>query len=427
MRALVLLLLCGGILSAVGMTSADTHTVRPDGTGDYATIQAAIDASVDGDIIELTDGIFAGDGNRDIDYLGKAITVRSQSGGAEDCFIDCEGSETTPRRAFHFHSGEQDNSRLSGVTIKHGWAPIESRGGGIRCEAGSAPVVIDCILTENSGAAALCVGQSWLTFINCRFISNSAFEGGGICCEEATLTTLHCTFSNNTAVQHGGGIHAHAAVVEMEDCIFVQNTAAHGGATDFHVGSQVEVRDCLYVENSATEAGCLCLFAGCQGTIERCTFVGNSSDHWAAALSVGKTTTAHVAGCTFYANAAPGGALILSDDPSTVTNTIVAFTISGPAFYSWSNVTLSCCDLYGNEGGDWIGGYAGQYGINGNIAEDPLFCDPGSGDFTLHELSPCAPFSPPNPECDLIGAWPVACGGTPVTPTTWGTIKAMFK
>ncbi len=33
---------------------ADTFIVRPDGTGDYATIQAAVIASLDGDIIELT-------------------------------------------------------------------------------------------------------------------------------------------------------------------------------------------------------------------------------------------------------------------------------------------------------------------------------------------------------------------------------------
>jgi hypothetical protein len=57
----------------------------------------------------------------------------------------------------------------------------------------------------------------------------------------------------------------------------------------------------------------------------------------------------------------------------------------------------------GNWGINW-GGSAGQYGINGNISEDPLFCDPEAGDFTLHGDSPCAPYSAPNPECGLIGA-----------------------
>ena len=49
------------------------------------------------------------------------------------------------------------------------------------------------------------------------------------------------------------------------------------------------------------------------------------------------------------------------------------------------------------------------------------------GDFYIDCNSPCAPFSPPNPECDLIGAWPVGCGGSPAEKTTWGAMKALFR
>jgi hypothetical protein len=38
--------------------SATTYLVTPDGTGDYPTIQLAVDAVVDGDIIELTPRTF---------------------------------------------------------------------------------------------------------------------------------------------------------------------------------------------------------------------------------------------------------------------------------------------------------------------------------------------------------------------------------
>jgi hypothetical protein len=108
----------------------------------------------------------------------------------------------------------------------------------------------------------------------------------------------------------------------------------------------------------------------------------------------------------------------------------VAGSINGSAIGfggSGTTAVLTCCDLYGNEGGDWVGPISGQYGIDGNICEDPLFCDPTNMDFTLHADSPCAPFTPPNPECDLIGAWPVGCGPTGVMETTWGAIKAMFQ
>jgi hypothetical protein len=106
--------------------------------------------------------------------------------------------------------------------------------------------------------------------------------------------------------------------------------------------------------------------------------------------------------------------------------TILAFSLYGGAVMAGHGVTLSCCDIYGNVGGDWVDYIASQYGINGNISEDPLFCDPENLDFTLHADSPCAPFTPPNPECDLIGAWPVGCGSTPTVATTWGQIKTLF-
>lgn len=111
--------------------------------------------------------------------------------------------------------------------------------------------------------------------------------------------------------------------------------------------------------------------------------------------------------------------------------TIVAFNTEGSAVSCddpGSQPILECCDVFGNAGGDWIGCLEDQYGINGNISEDPLFCAPGNGDLTLQEDSPCGPFSPPNEECDLIGAWPVGCA--PPTATrraTWGRIKAAYR
>jgi hypothetical protein len=112
-----------------------------------------------------------------------------------------------------------------------------------------------------------------------------------------------------------------------------------------------------------------------------------------------------------------------------VTNCILSFGTGGAAVHcsGAASALLTCCCVYGNEGGDWVGCIEAQQGVNGNIWEDPLFCLPGSEDFTLEDGSPCAPFSPPNPECDLIGAWPVGCGGTPVTTARWGAIKAIYR
>ena len=122
---------------------AATHLVRPDGTGDYPSIDAAIQAEevVDGDVIELADGVFTGPNNRDVYFRGKAITVRSQSDDPKACIIDCQEYA----RAFVFAYGEGPSSVLEAVTITRGYG---SSGGGIYITS-SSPTVRRCIFTDN--------------------------------------------------------------------------------------------------------------------------------------------------------------------------------------------------------------------------------------------------------------------------------------
>lgn len=99
---------------------ATTRVVRPDGSGAWPTIQTALGVSQAGDIVELTDGTFRGDGNRDLDFHGRAVTVRSQSGDPRACIIDCEGSEANQHRGFNCLSGEGPGSIVQGITITGG-------------------------------------------------------------------------------------------------------------------------------------------------------------------------------------------------------------------------------------------------------------------------------------------------------------------
>jgi hypothetical protein len=54
---------------------------------EYATIQEAVDASSDGDVVLVAPGTYTGDGNKNIDFSGKAIVVRSEL-GSYDTAID---------------------------------------------------------------------------------------------------------------------------------------------------------------------------------------------------------------------------------------------------------------------------------------------------------------------------------------------------
>ncbi len=92
-RFFVCVLLLSVLPSAARPTA---HLVRPDGTGDFPTIQDAVGTAATGDTVLLADGTFVGDGIRDVDFLGTVIVVRCQSGNATSCVIACEGGSSRP-------------------------------------------------------------------------------------------------------------------------------------------------------------------------------------------------------------------------------------------------------------------------------------------------------------------------------------------
>jgi len=166
----------------------------------FDAIQEAIDAAMDNDEVVVRDGRYTGPGNRDLDFGGRAITVRSASGDPALCIIACEGSSDDPHRGFHFHSGEDADSILEGFTITNGWTG--GSGGGIRC--------VDCSLTiqectligntaENRGGGLFAAGTPSLTISMCTFSGNTAFGGGGIGCVDTYGTITNCILWDNVA------------------------------------------------------------------------------------------------------------------------------------------------------------------------------------------------------------------------------------
>lgn len=112
----LIVLLCSG--SGAG---AATFFVAADGTGDYGTIQEAIWACAEGDTVELGNGVFRGNWNRLIDFIGLGITLRSRGGDPQACWIDIEGDPDNQRFGFVFHSGETAATRVVGIGITNGF------------------------------------------------------------------------------------------------------------------------------------------------------------------------------------------------------------------------------------------------------------------------------------------------------------------
>ncbi|MFH1279973.1 MAG: hypothetical protein ABIK65_16540 [Candidatus Eisenbacteria bacterium] len=397
-KLLGILTACSALLWAGSDAAARTWYITSDGAGDAPTIQAGIDSAHTGDVIELAPGTYRGEGNRDIEYHHAPVTVRSATGNPADCIIDCEGSPSDLHRGFNFNLGETATSILEAVTITHG---MHYQGGGIHCE-NSSPRIQDCVLIDNTA------------------IGSMYSDGGGMYCFRASPVVVNCLFENNRAAgpSGAGGGAACEGYVEatFEDCIFKSNVAEGGyggGVVGVFMDTYVMIRGCLFYDNHADIQG--------------------------GALWCGSNISVRfdLDGCTLAHNSAPTGSGIFyrpgssGGESPVIARSIIALGQVGGAIYCDGYATvldIGCTDLRGNEGGDWTGCIADQYGVNGNFSADPLFCDPDLGDFTLRSDSPCLPGNHPDgADCGLIGAFVEGCEGSISTEyMSWGGLKAMF-
>jgi hypothetical protein len=229
---------CAGIAIlaiTAAATAADLHVPSA-----YPTIQAAIDDAKAGDTVIVADGVYTGDGNRDLSFLGKAITVRS-AGGAAACTIDCQGTQEDPHRGFSFTSGETPASVVQGFTIRGGSTPQgaiadQFNGAAILCAGSSSPTIRDCTLTGSWAGCwggALCASSnSHPTIDRCTITGNhSDDDGGGLFAwNGSTLTIVDSMIVGNTSRITGGAITNFGGLVTVENSTIAGNDGPVGAA-----------------------------------------------------------------------------------------------------------------------------------------------------------------------------------------------------
>jgi predicted outer membrane repeat protein len=362
-----------------------TMRLAPDGSGDHATIRDAVVAAVDGDTIIMADGIYSGEGNRDIRFW-KGLVFRSEGGDPARCIIDCGGDLVDPHYGFNVTSfvGRKSTVVFDGIGIRKANV-LNSR-------------------IQPYGGAALVRGS--VTFINCSFSDCSADWVSCVACFHGTAMFVDCTFASN----HGSAVACWNSSAYFLNCVFTDNSGYQGGAIDLWEGSDAEITNCLFLDNSAEHSGGAISCSRSSPVIRGCTFVGNAT-LWGGAVSCREEAFPRFVSCSFLGNrAGVGGGLYCERDCALyLERTIVSFSIDAEAVGtdSTSSAFLVCCNLYGNGGGDWVGPVADQATVEGNSSADPLFCDPESPDLYLRSDSPCTAES--NPNCGLIGAWTVGC------------------
>jgi hypothetical protein len=373
---------------------------------DHPTIQAAIQAARDGDVVLVSPGTHA----EHLDFLGKAIEVVGFEGAARTIL-----APTTDGAVVRFHRGEGRDSRLIGFTLRNGTSDPESTAGGVsgvdpNTGVASRPTISDCVIERNfasqdyggfgpaglSGDALLerCIlrqnhshtpttaggAQGRLTLVQCVVEENEGCSAGGLILE-AGARVVDCVIRANRAGScytregplsaFGGGIQVRGPGVVVEGSLLVDNVVVEGPEAGGFGECIGESRGgALFVDALLGEA-----------RLARCTIVGN---RWETCAEIGGIAgSPALVDCILYSN----------QDPS--------------AHYA---------DASGFRYSDVQGGAAGP----GSFDLFPELVDPGAGDFRLGPSSPCIdrgdPLSAPDPDGTRadVGAFHRPLGPGPV-------------
>ena len=195
----------------------------------FATIQAAINASSSGDTITVRPGTY----NERLDIGGRNIVLKSELGAAAT-IIDPQGAGGVVVQATN---AAANGWRFEGFTIRNG---LDS---GLYI-SGVTATVKNCKFLNNQasrgGGAHVRAGAN-VTFEGCEFTQNKAnsgeFAGGAFYIDAATAAIRTCAFSANEAVrpnggygsaayfQRGGAVYSQNATLTLEDCISTSNSA----------------------------------------------------------------------------------------------------------------------------------------------------------------------------------------------------------
>ncbi|HEX6850918.1 MAG TPA: right-handed parallel beta-helix repeat-containing protein [Candidatus Polarisedimenticolaceae bacterium] len=268
-RAAFLTALAAG--ASAPAAGAAVYTVDDNGPADFPSIQSAINAAGAGDEVVVRPGRY----KETLNFLGKAITVRSESGPAatvlylegETRVVLLNGNATL--RGFTISGGRArtgagiavvgganptiEGNVIEGNTAARDGSAFPAFGAGIAVDPGSRPVI-----TRNVIAGNAVLGDAQGVF---------AYGGAIDVGDDASAVVINNTIRDNVASDSGGGISlgvtGAAMPVDVTNNTIFGNEAGSGAANTFSYGGGIlaadgaaaTLRNNLFVQNVARFAG----------------------------------------------------------------------------------------------------------------------------------------------------------------------------
>ena len=236
--------LLGGLIFLV-IVSSSFATEAATVPGDFSTIQAAINAVVngtlaDGTVIDIQPGTYSE--ALLINATPRSMTLRA-AGGPGTAVVDAAGKGTSAVRIL----SATGTIRVDGLRFRNGQGdPTGGTGGGFTFD-GASPTVVNCTVENNSSLAnggAGTITRSNAAFQNCVFQNNTARQfGGGLLIGIGSRPTFtNCTIQGNISgaasnIGSGGGVHVNDASPTFLSSRIVNNQAKFAGGGIFAIAA----------------------------------------------------------------------------------------------------------------------------------------------------------------------------------------------
>ncbi|MBN1638072.1 MAG: T9SS type A sorting domain-containing protein [Ignavibacteriales bacterium] len=247
--------------------------------GDYGSIQAAIEASVNKDTVLVEPNTYF----ENIDFKGKNIVLGSLFLTTNDTSIisqtiingSASGSVVTIK------NNEDSTAMLIGFTIRNGKTEY---GGGIRIQSAS-PTISNCIIRNNTVEATNPLGagiymtNSHSTIYSCEIMYNSANGintsngwGGGIASTHSsdTVTIVNCKIHHNQVTSIYGGIGLANTKAKIIGCEITNNFCYSSGSGIGCQDSELQLINSTIANNKAVSRNDALFFIRSSPVIQNC-------------------------------------------------------------------------------------------------------------------------------------------------------------